>query len=131
MWTRSAAVTSLLLAGLGCSPDKVAPMEPSAAIVIRSFAFLPSTIRIGPGTPVTFTNRDRIAHTVTSGRAGDRGVPGVSAGRAAEPDGRFDEALPAAGDRAIVMLAEAGSYPYFCAIHAGMAGKITVLPNIR
>ena len=99
----------------------------AAAIVrVRTFRFAPHTLRLQTGTTVQWRNDDEIAHTVTSGMQPKQGVPGVSSDRAAHPDGVFDHRLDGAGSTVTVRLDEAGTYPYFCDIHAGMSGVIVV-----
>jgi plastocyanin len=99
----------------------------AAAIVrVRTFRFAPHTLRLQAGTTVQWRNDDEIAHTVTSGMQQKQGVPGVSSDRPARPDGAFDHRLDGAGSTVTVRLDEAGTYPYFCDIHAGMSGVIVV-----
>ena len=91
----------------------------SAAVTIRTFQFQPDPITVKAGTTITFTNDDKILHTVT---AGTREAP--------TPD-RFGGKLDGAGSHLAVRLDEPGRYPYFCSIHpgAGMTGEIVVGPR--
>ena len=88
----------------------------SAAVTIHTFEFRPDPITVQAGTTITFTNDDKILHTVT---AGTREAP--------TPD-RFGGKLDGAGSHLEVRLDEPGRYPYFCSIHpgAGMTGEIIV-----
>ncbi len=76
--------------------------------------FLPSTILIGVGGTVTWTNDDTAAHTVTSGS--------VDSG----PDGTFDSSIFMAGETFEYTFDEAGEYDYFCIVHPWMTGKVIV-----
>jgi plastocyanin len=78
-------------------------------VTIQNFAFGPQTITVAPGTTVVWTNKDSVAHTVTS----DTG------------------AWPDSGNLATAQtfshtFAKAGTYPYHCAIHPSMTAKVTV-----
>jgi plastocyanin len=76
--------------------------------------FIPSTVEIGVGGTVTWTNDDTAAHTVTSGTATDG------------PDGVFDSSIFMAGKTFEHTFDEAGEYDYFCVVHPWMTGKVIV-----
>jgi plastocyanin len=77
-------------------------------------SFTPSTMQVTEGTTVTWVNTSSETHTVTSG-----------ANR--QHDGRFDSGnVPPGGEYAFTF-GEAGTYPYFCVPHVGMAGSIIVV----
>jgi len=76
--------------------------------------FIPSTVVIGVGGTVTWTNGDTAAHTVTSGSA-ENG-----------PDGTFDSSILMAGKTFEHTFEEAGEYDYFCVVHPWMTGKVIV-----
>jgi len=76
--------------------------------------FIPSTITVGVGDTVTWSNDDTAAHTVTSGSAADG------------PDGNFDSSLFMAGATFPWTFDTAGEYPYFCMVHPWMAGTVIV-----
>jgi plastocyanin len=92
-----------------------APGEPHAdvAVDIRSFGFRNAAIEVPVGTRVTWTNRDAVEHTVTSGAAdsSDRRFTGTLQGPGATFSHRFDRV---------------GTYPYFCDRHHFMRGEIRV-----
>lgn len=75
-------------------------------------AFEPTEITVGPGTTVTWINRDSFDHTVTSGVRG-------------EPTDLFDETVPA-GESFSYTFEEPGTYEYFCSLHPGMDGTVIV-----
>ncbi len=64
------------------------------------------------GTTVTVTNQDDATHTITSGSTDNS-------------DGLFDLKLQG-GAAGPLVLNQAGDISYFCAIHPGMKGKLTV-----
>ena len=81
-------------------------------VTIVDFAFDPSTIEVDAGSTVTWTNEDGVTHTVTAG------APGST-------EETFDESLDG-GATAEVTFDEAGTFPYFCAIHTDMTGEVVV-----
>lgn len=76
-------------------------------------SFTPGTIEIETGTTITWTNQSSEVHTVTSGSPGS-------------PDGEFDSGNMSAGQEFSHTFEEAGSFDYYCALHPGMTGTITV-----
>lgn len=82
-------------------------------IVVKNLIFRPSPSSVAPGTNVTWTNADNFTHTVTSGVRG-------------KPDGEFDAELIAQGTTFSFTFPQAGNYTYFCSIHSGTDGVITV-----
>ena len=95
-------------------------------MTIEGIAFEPGELTVGTGDTVVWTNEDDVDHTVTSGDAGDQGVPGVDEGTPPTPDGLFDDTLARAGSTSSFTFEEAGTYAYFCRVHASMRGVITV-----
>jgi len=76
--------------------------------------FIPSTVTIGVGETVTWENTDNAAHTATSGTPTDG------------PSGVFDTSVIMAGGSFSFTFDEAGTYPYFCAVHPWMQGTVIV-----
>jgi plastocyanin len=89
--------------GPGSSPD----------ITVKNLIFRPSPDQVTLGTKVTWTNADSFKHTVTSGVRG-------------KPDGKFDTELTLKGATFGFTFKEPGTFPYFCSIHSGTEGEITV-----
>jgi plastocyanin len=78
-------------------------------IIIKNFAFAPSTITVAPGASVTVTNTDQVAHTVTSSK------------------GAFDTGdIQPGQSKTITAPNTPGSYPYICSIHQYMTGTLVV-----
>jgi len=90
--------------------------EPTPAVEIQLFQFTPSAVEVKAGTAITWTNRDDIEHTVTSGDPEHR-------------SGRFDQRLSGRGGATTIKLSEQGVYPYFCDRHPSMRGEIRVNPS--
>lgn len=78
----------------------------AAAVMIMNNQFTPATLTVDPGTTVTWTNHDTVAHTVTR-------------------DGAFD-LMARAGATATFTFTTPGTYSYYCAVHGGMTGTIVV-----
>ena len=82
---------------------------------IKDFLYNPDPLQIAPGTTVTWTQQDIVAHTVTSG---SRGLS--DAGKL------FDKVVTNPGDTFSFTFRDAGTYPYFCRFHAEMNGTVQV-----
>lgn len=82
-------------------------------ITMQSNSFSPNGTVIAAGTTVTWTNNDSFAHTVTSGSAGS-------------PDGMFDSGNIGANGTFSYKFDTAGTFNYYCRLHPGMTGRITV-----
>jgi plastocyanin len=77
-------------------------------VFIQNMAFSPSTITVATGTTITWTNKDGVAHTVTS------------------TTGLFDSGTINANGTYSHMFGTVGSFPYKCTIHPSMTGTIIV-----
>lgn len=86
----------------------------AAAVEVRQFRFMPGDLEVETGTTVTWTNRDDILHTATSGA-----TPGT-------PDGRFDGPMDGPGQSFSHTFDRPGRYPYFCSRHTSMTGTVVV-----
>jgi len=75
---------------------------------IQGMAFSPSSITVTAGTTITWTNKDGIAHTVTS------------------DSGLFDSGSISANGTYSHLFATAGTYPYYCVIHPTMTATVVV-----
>lgn len=109
---RLVIIASLLLVALLASPS-LTPVPARAqaeevTISIENFAFSPDTIEIPAGTTVTWTNNDRVPHTVTA------------------DDGTFDSGTLNSGTSFSFTFAEPGTYSYHCAFHTRMTAQIIV-----
>ena len=103
------------------SSASVAP----ASVVIDTFAFSPKTVHVHVGDTVTWTNRDNILHTVTSGmrdyEAGNSGHV-----TATHKDGMFDMPLNGKSATGHYTFTKAGTFHYFCDRHPGMEADVEV-----
>ena len=125
--------TLCLLALVSCggsAPSPAGGTEPAAdeaAVAIEHIAFEPQTLTVDVGTSVTWTNKDeQVTHTVTSGKAGDKGVPGLDNAKPDKPDGTFDAELTDADNSFSFTFDEAGTYAYFCRVHPVMTAEVIV-----
>ncbi len=83
-------------------------MKQSTEVRIDNFSFGPATLTVPVGTTVTWTNHDDIPHNVVS-------TDGVFKSKVIDTDESFSFTFH-----------KAGTYPYFCAIHPKMTGKVIV-----
>jgi plastocyanin len=95
------AIVDSTLAG-----NSAALAEPKVAI--DNFTFSPATLIVKKGEKVVWTNRDDIPHTVV------------------DTKGRFKSKALDTGDSFGHVFTEAGTYDYFCSLHAHMKGKVIV-----
>jgi plastocyanin len=130
----SLVVASLLVAACGgadaasdrdqrSSTTSAAPAGTS--IAIDTFTFTPTSLGVHVGDTVTWTNKDSILHTVTSGM---RDYDPSDSGRvtATNKDGMFDLQLDGKGATAEFTFTKAGTFHYFCDRHPGMEADIAV-----
>jgi len=87
----------------------------AAAVTIQDFLYKPAAVGVAVGGKVTWTQRDIVAHTVTSGRPGEPGAGAL-----------FDKTLPEVGDTYTFDFQQAGTTPYFCRFHPQMLGNVAV-----
>ncbi len=97
------------LAGLvGVQKALAADAPAGAQVVIDNFSFTPQTLTVKAGTPITWTNRDDIPHTVVS------------------EDKTFKSKALDTDETFTFTLSKPGTYSYFCSIHPKMTGKVVV-----
>ena len=78
---------------------------------IQGYEYTPSDITVTAGDTVTWTNSDTAPHTVTSTGGGPLDSPTMQK-----------------GDTWSFTFTQAGSYPFYCAVHPDMKGAVTVAP---
>lgn len=107
---RSLAIFILLIAVLSIADSckKTTDVPGLNEVFIQGRSFNPSTITVSAGTTITWTNKDGIAHTVTS------------------TTGAFDSQSISAGRDFRQLFSIAGTYPYYCTIHPSMTGRVIV-----
>jgi len=84
------------------------PRAGANAIVIKNFAFTPSTLTVAKGTRLEVRNLDGATHTLTA------------------RDGSFDTGELGGGKTAFITLNTTGTFPYYCKIHNYMTGTVVV-----
>jgi len=112
----SVALAFIILGGCQKSSDTVNPgsdpEDPKGPgtneIFIQNMAFSPSSISVAANTSITWTNKDAIAHTVTS------------------TEGLFDSAIIPAGGTYSHTFAVAGTFQYICTLHPSMTASVKV-----
>lgn len=82
--------------------------SPEIQASIENFSFGEQEIKIPVGSSVTWTNKDTAAHTITSNA------------------GKFESKLLQKGETYSRTFAERGVFPYHCAPHPNMKGKVIV-----
>jgi len=108
------AAGALIAAGVDFAHAKGQPSQspaPAASghvIVIKDFAFSPSTLTIRAGESVTWQNRDSVAHTATAN------------------DNSFDSHDLESGKSYTYTFVNVGRYGYICSVHPSMQGTIVV-----
>jgi plastocyanin len=95
----------------GCNAQLPAEAFGSTIVVIRDFAFDPATVRVRPGTMVTWVNC---------------GQEGEESHTSTADQGAWNSPLLAPGATFTQSFASAGSFPYHCTPHPGMRGTVTV-----
>ena len=80
---------------------------------MQNLSFVPATRTVGVLTTITWTNKDSMDHTVTSGTPGN-------------PEGKFASAVLAPNQTFMHTFNDAGVYPFYCSIHTFMTGTIKV-----
>jgi|FLYL01.1.fsa_nt_gi amicyanin len=95
--------------GRGSDPLDEPAVTGVTEVDIENFAFEPANLRVPAGTTVSWTNRDGVAHTVTS-----------------EDGGPLDSELFGEGETYSHTFSQPGSYEYYCKPHPYMKGLVTV-----
>jgi plastocyanin len=115
-WMSRATACLVLLALAACGGASAAPvLRPNEVQVVEpvgkeaNWTYAPKELSVAKGTMVTFVNRGKEFHTVTSN---DEGRP-------------FDVALDS-GKSATVTFDRAGLYAYHCGVHPQMTGVVRV-----
>lgn len=99
----------LILALVGCS-DSTDPSNGTSVAMTSSNTFSPSSVTIAATEAVTWTNGSGTAHNVTFNQ-----VTGAPANVPNFTTGSASRTFPTAG-----------TFPYLCTIHPGMAGQVIV-----
>jgi plastocyanin len=97
----SLAVVDSTLASMSVSGEQL-------TVSIDNFTFAPAALAAEVGTPVQWTNKDDIPHTVV------------------DTQGRFKSRVLDTDDKWSFTFSAPGTYDYFCSIHPHMTGKVIV-----
>jgi plastocyanin len=85
-------------------------------------SFSPNPINVKVGDTVTWTNKDTVEHTVTSGT----GASDTNKGKEFDSGLTGPTALTTSGKTFSHKFTAAGTIPYFCQLHPAMVGKVIV-----
>ena len=102
------SIDSVLAQGSGISIVKDATLK-------KDKAYAPNPAQVKAGDIVTWINKDRTIHTVTSGILG---LPGAGS--------EFNSNTILANASFKFIFDEAGEYDYYCELHPTMVGKVIV-----
>ena len=102
--TKSTAYNAPAAGGTG---SKGATGPGANEVWIQGMAFTPASITVVAGTTIKWTNKDAVAHTVTSNT------------------NLFNSGSIANGGVFTFTFATAGTYDYYCAIHPSMTATVT------
>lgn len=92
------------------------------ASTMANKAFAPNPLNAKVGDTVTWTNKDTIFHTVTSGT----GPSDTTHGKEFDSGYSGPTALTTQGKTFSHKFMTAGEFPYFCQLHPTMVGKVVV-----
>jgi plastocyanin len=92
------------------------------ASTLANKAFAPNPLNAKVGDTVTWTNKDTIFHTVTSGT----GPSDTTHGKEFDSGLSGPTALTTQGKTFSHKFMTAGEFPYFCQLHPTMVGKVVV-----
>lgn len=123
------AAASLVLLSAACgassadSPPSAAPAKDGVSVNTGLLTFDPETVTIQPGQTVTWVGGDNITHVLVEG-AYTVGSDGL---RTEQTDDKaFSLELTKKGQQVSHTYDKAGTFTYFCTIHKGMNGTVTV-----
>jgi plastocyanin len=105
-----AILFTIFIISNSCSKSSNTTINPGAnEVLMQNSAFDPVTITVATNTTITWTNKDGMAHTVTSNTAG-----------------QFDSGTINANGTWSHLFDTPGTFPYHCIFHAGMTGTVIV-----
>ncbi len=91
----------------------------------------PSVINVKVGDTITWLNKDKEGHTVTSGQSAGRfGWMSQKQGGFGVPDGIFDSGRFMPNDSWTYTFEDAGTFSYFCTFHPWMEGIVNIEQTI-
>lgn len=98
--------------GGGAAAD-LGPAVETNTVTVKERKFDPPSIVVPVGTTVTWSNEDKVSHTVSSGVPGKR-------------DGTFDRTLGPGFGVFSFTFDKPGVYTYYCQFHTAMLGQVEV-----
>jgi plastocyanin len=101
-------LTLLIIFSFTTSCKKTSDGPGPNEVFIQGMAFNPLTITVAAGTTITWTNKDGVAHTVTSNTS------------------IFDSGSIVSGGTWSHQFSTAGTFPYKCTVHPSMTATVVV-----
>ena len=97
--------------------------KPGATVPMVFTEFKPTDFTIKAGQTLTFENENPITHVIVEG---SWKVDGNGLRTEEKDDGTFNLKVSKKGDKVEHTFDKAGTYQFFCTIHKGMNGTVTV-----
>ena len=109
----------------GASPAATTASKPGATVdMVLTLFGKPSDVTIKAGEAVTWVNKNDIAHTIVGGTY--KVDSGTGLRTEEKDDGSFKLDVAKTGEKVDFTYKTPGKYQFFCTIHAGMNGSVTV-----
>ncbi|HEX7414791.1 MAG TPA: cupredoxin domain-containing protein [Bacteroidia bacterium] len=99
---------AVIVISVGCKKSTTSTSPGTNEVFMQNTAFSPSSITVAVNTTIKWTNKDGMAHTVTS------------------TSGLFDSGNISSGSTYSHQFTATGTYAYKCTIHSGMSGTVIV-----
>lgn len=116
---RMIAFSALAAASLALAATAPGWAVDGSSVIIKDFAYSPSTVQVRVGDTVTWTNyEEAVPHDVTSGSFGSPNMGQV-----------FASPFLNNGESYSVTFNEPGEYSYVCRLHPNMYGVVIVSPE--
>jgi plastocyanin len=106
------------------SDGGAASSRPGATVDMVFTEFVQSQVAIDAGQTVTFVNRNPITHTIVEGTYTVNAADGLRTEE--NDDGAFELMVSKEGESVAHTFTKAGTFQFFCTIHKGMNGTVTV-----
>lgn len=103
-----AAIGTRAVEGAATTTSVAGTATGGTSVTIKNFAFRPAKLTVAKGTKLEVTNADGAAHTFSA------------------RDDSFSSPILDPGKHATITLGKAGTFAFYCKIHANMTGTVVV-----